>query len=175
MQLNSEEKRFLAFENVRIRQANEEDLQCIVELSKKLGKDESNMDSMISPSPSEFQNPKWILKNIKGENAAVFVAEINGKIVGYSLGWCSQPWAYKGRRGYICDCFIEKSYRRKGIGKSLIKMMIEWFAKKGVKCVEADVYSKNVPSLKLFKTLGFKEISKRLRLTVNESDKPRLP
>ncbi|MBS7607675.1 MAG: GNAT family N-acetyltransferase [Candidatus Bathyarchaeia archaeon] len=152
-------------ESLKIRRANESDLQQIVKLSEKLGKDESTMDSMVSPLPSEFQNPKWILKNIKGENTVVFVAETNGKIVGYSLGWISQPWSYKAKRGYICDCFVEKSHRRQGIGKALVKAMLEWFKDKGVECVEADIYSKNIPSLALFKGLGFKEVSKRLRLT----------
>jgi len=150
--------------NVKIRQASETDLQQIVKLSEKLGRDESAMDSMVSPLPSEFQNPKWILKNIKGENTVVFVAEADGKIVGYSLGWISQPWSYKAKRGYICDCFVEKSYRRRGIGKALVKAMLEWFRKKGVECIETDIYSSNIPSLTLFKNLGFKEVSKRLRL-----------
>ncbi|MEM0095356.1 MAG: GNAT family N-acetyltransferase [Candidatus Bathyarchaeia archaeon] len=152
-------------ESLKIRRANESDLQQVVKLSEKLGKDESTMDSMVSPLPSEFQNPKWVLKNIKGENTVVFVAETDGKIVGYSLGWISQPWSYKAKRGYICDCFVEKSHRRQGIGKALVKAMLEWFKDKGVECVEADIYSKNIPSLALFKGLGFKEVSKRLRLT----------
>lgn len=154
----------IAFAGIKVRRANEEDLQQIVKLSEMLGRDESTLDSMISPLPSEFQDPCWILKNIRGENAVVFVAEIEGKIIGYSLGWVSQPWSYKAKRGYICDCFVKKSYRRRGIGKALIKAMLEWFRSKGVECVEADVYSNNVPSLMLFKTLGFEEISKRLRL-----------
>jgi ribosomal protein S18 acetylase RimI-like enzyme len=154
--------------NVKIRHADEKDLEEIVRLSKKLGRDESAMDSMISPLPSEFQSPSWILKNIKGENTVVFVAEVDGKIIGYSLGWISQPWAYKSKRGYICDCFVEKSYRRRGIGMALVKAMLEWFINKGVECVEADVYSNNVPSLNLFKRLGFEEVFKRLRFTVNK-------
>lgn len=153
-------------EDFKIRRANESDLQQIVRLSEKLGKDESAMDSMVSPLPSEFQNPNWILKNIRGENTVVFVAEVEGKIVGYALGWVSQPWSYKSKRGYICDCFVEKSYRRRGIGTALIRAMLKWFGNKGVECVEADVYSSNTPSLTLFRNLGFKEVSKRLRLTL---------
>lgn len=157
--------------NVKIRHASEADLQQIVDLSEKLGRDESAMDSMVSPLPSEFQNPNWILKNIKGENTVVFVAEVDGKIVGYSLGWVSQPWSYKAKRGYICDCFVEKSHRRRGLGKALVEAMLEWFKNKGVECVEADVYSSNTPSLALFKGLSFKEVSKRLRLVLKTSNK----
>lgn len=47
--------------------------------------------------------------------------------------------------------------------------MLEWFIEKGVECVEGDVYSDNVPSLKLFKKLGFEEIFKGLRFTVNRA------
>lgn len=167
MPLKREKMHSATLEKVRVRHAGVEDLQQIVKLSKKLGKDESTMDSMISSLPSEFQKPTWILKNIKGENTVVFVAEVNGKIVGYSLGWVSQPWAYKGKRGYICDCFVEKTYRRRGIGRALIEAMLNWFVDKGVECVEADVYSSNTPSLMLFKGLGFEEVFKRLRFTVD--------
>jgi ribosomal protein S18 acetylase RimI-like enzyme len=157
--------------SLKIRHAEERDLQEIVKLSEMLGRDESTMDSMISPLPSQFQSPSWILKNIKGENTVVFVAETEGKIVGYSLGWVNQPWAYKKKRGYICDCFVEKSYRRRGIGKALVKAMIDWFKEKGVECIEADVYSSNIPSLILFRKFGFEEVFKRLRLTFSSKDK----
>jgi len=142
-----------------------EDVQEIVKLAGKLSQDESLKDSMITPS-SQFQDPKWILKNINRANAAVYVAELEGRIVGYALGWINQPWAYKGRRGYFCDCFVESPYRGKGIGKELAKAMIEWFKKNDVECVETDVYVNNRVSLRMFKSLNFKEIAKRLRLTV---------
>ena len=167
MPQNSKQSLDSTLSNVKIRQASKEDLEQIIDLSRKLGRNESVLDSMISPLPSEFQNPKWILKIIERKNAVV-VAEIEKKIVGYSLGWISQPWAYKGKRGYICDCFIEKSHRRRGIGKTLINAILSWFISKGVECVEVDVYSSNIPSLELFKKLGFKEVSKRLRFTVSK-------
>jgi len=117
---------------------------------------------------SEFQNPDWIIKNVRKENAAVFVAEDDGKIVGYSLGWIGQPWGYKGKRGYFCDCFVEEPYRRQGVGLALSKALIEWFKEKNVECIEADVYSGNEESLKMFKKLGFKEVSKRLRIILKK-------
>jgi len=155
---------------VIIRHAREDDLQAIIKLSEKLGKDESTADSMVSPEPSEFQNPKWILKNIKGQNTVVFVAELDGEVIGYSLGWISQPWSYKGKRGYICDCFVDEPYREKGIGKALVRAMLDWFTKRGADCVEADVYSGNIPSLAMFEGLGFKEVSKRLRFIIKRGD-----
>jgi len=152
--------------------AKPEDLQEVVKLAEELFQDESLRDSMIT-TPSQFQDPKWILKNINRENATVLVAELNGKIIGYALGWISQPWAYKGKRGYFCDCFVEKSYRGRGVGKKLIKAMIEWFKNNEVECVEADVYVNNPVSIKMLKSLGFKEVAKRLRFTV-KSEKARL-
>jgi len=154
---------------VKIRAAKPEDVQEVVKLAEKLSQDESLKDSMIIPS-SQFQDPKWILKNINRANAAVYVAELEGKIVGYALGWINQPWAYRGKRGYFCDCFVEGTHRGKGIGKKLAEAMIEWFKKNGVECIETDVYVDNQVSLKMFKSLNFKEIAKRLRLTLKPKE-----
>lgn len=94
------------------------------------------------------------------------MAELDGEIVGYALGWINQPWAYKSKRGYFCDCFVERTYRGRGIGKKLAEALIKWFKENGVECVETDVYANNQVSLRMFTSLGFKEIAKRLRLTL---------
>jgi ribosomal protein S18 acetylase RimI-like enzyme len=155
--------------NVKIRHADEKDLEEIVRLSKKLGRDESAMDSMISPSPSEFQSPKLdSLRTLKARTQLFLSPKLKEKLWATRLVGSASHGLTRAKEGYICDCFVEKSYRRRGIGKALVKAMLEWFINKGVECVEADVYSSNVPSLKLFKKLGFEEVFKRLRFTVDK-------
>jgi ribosomal protein S18 acetylase RimI-like enzyme len=166
MQVSSKEALPERFQvKAEIRRAVQEDVPQIVQLSRKLGIDESSKDPLISPV-SQFQEPSWVLKNINRETAGVFVAEVNGRIIGYALGWMGQPWGYKGKRGYFCDCFVEKKYRRHGIGLALARALLNWFKEKDVECVEADVYSENEASLEMLKKLGFKEVSKRVRLAL---------
>ncbi|MBS7658230.1 MAG: GNAT family N-acetyltransferase [Candidatus Bathyarchaeia archaeon] len=153
--------------SIIIREATPNDLLNIVKLAKELTISESNIDPMVNPF-SKFQDSEWILRNIKGDKTVVFVAEHNGEIVGYILGWVSQPWDYKSNRGYICDCFVKEKYRRKGIGAALCKAILNWFINRNVTCIEADVYSNNTASLEMFKSLGFKEVAKKLRLVIDE-------
>ncbi|MEM3695113.1 MAG: GNAT family N-acetyltransferase [Candidatus Bathyarchaeia archaeon] len=149
---------------VEIRKAGPEDLSAIVGLARELSKSESAMDPMVTPV-SRFQDPAWILKNIEKDNAAVFVATFNGEVVGYVLGWVSQPWDYKSERGYICDCFVRENYRRRGVGKALCQEILKWFRSRNVNCVEVDIYADNVASIELFRSLGFKEVAKKFRFT----------
>ncbi len=157
-------------QGIIIREATPKDLLNIVKLAKELIKSESDIDPMVNPL-SKFQDSEWILKNIKGDKTVVFVAEYNGEIIGYTLGWVSQPWDYKSSRGYICDCFVKEEYRRKGIGAALCKAILNWFINRNITCIEADIYSNNTASLEMFKSLGFKEIAKKLRLIIKDESK----
>jgi ribosomal protein S18 acetylase RimI-like enzyme len=147
----------------RIRKANQRDVQVIIEFAKKLSAKESTSDPMVMPV-SRFQDHDWLMKNILGENSIVFVAEREGTLVGYVLGWIDRPCDYRGKRGYICDCFVLEDYRHKGIGTGLCNAILEWFREKGVWCVESDVHPENHESIRMFEGLGFKEVSKRFRL-----------
>jgi ribosomal protein S18 acetylase RimI-like enzyme len=69
-------------------------------------------------------------------------------------------------RGFICDIFIEKKFRHKGVGEALIKNMVKWFKSKKIRDVELNVYSKNIKALKIYKHLGFKEFDKVMRLQI---------
>lgn len=148
---------------IAIRKACPEDLSAIVALARELSKSESTIDPMVAPV-SRFQDPEWILRNIEKDNAAVFVATFNGELVGYVLGWVSQPWDYKSERGYICDCFVKEGYRRRGVGKALCREILRWFKSKDINCVEVDIYTDNVASIELFRSLGFREVAKKFRL-----------
>lgn len=150
---------------VKIRRANERDIQVIMQFAKELSAKESTSDPMVMPV-SKFQDRDWLMKNILAENSIVFVAEREGALVGYVLGWIDRPCDYRGQRGYICDCFVSEGYRHKGIGTGLCNAILEWFREKGVWCVESDVHPENHESIKMFEGLGFKEVSKRFRLSL---------
>lgn len=54
----------------------------------------------------------------KNPNLSI-LAEENGTILGTALG------SFDGRRGYLQKVVVDKTYRRKGVGKQLVKKVIE--------------------------------------------------
>jgi N-acetylglutamate synthase len=76
------------------------------------------------------------------------LAEEDGKIIGSILG------SYDGRRGYIQKLVIDKTYRRKGIGKQLMLALIEKLHETGVLYIPLAVEPELLP---FYLSCGFKQ------------------
>ncbi|HXG30437.1 MAG TPA: GNAT family N-acetyltransferase, partial [Thermodesulfobacteriota bacterium] len=62
-----------------------------------------------------------IEKQIKEEDHFIFVAEEEGKVVGF----ISAEWQRWNNSVYIDSLYIDENYRRKGYGSQLLKRMIK--------------------------------------------------
>jgi len=70
------------------------------------------------------QQRDWIRRLLENERETIIVAEINGEVIGW-IGFQSENrkrMSHKGSFGMM----IRKNYRGKGIGKELIKALLEW-------------------------------------------------
>jgi len=145
---------------MRIRKATKKDLESLNKLQIGLAKYEAKLrKTLIDPEKVRKWYEKHYKKMIKKKNCAFFVAEVNGKIVGYILGGIETPThrhIYK-RRGYIHDAFILDEYRRKRVGKQLTQKLFKWFKSKGIKWIRVDAYTNNRVGINFWKKMGFKE------------------
>lgn len=83
----------------------------------------------------------------------IFIAEHDGKPVGYVYGMRSQVVP---EEGWIRQVAVIKDYQRKGIARELQKRCIDAFRKMdGVKYIELSVKPENTPAINLYKSLGF--------------------
>lgn len=98
-------------------------------------------------------------KNLKSKKCYYIVAEEKGKIKG--LGFAQSEIKDEGM---IENVYVDKRYRKRGIGKKIILELTDWLKKKKVKYIEIDVYFKNKPAIRLYKKLGFKPLSMIMRL-----------
>jgi len=81
-----------------------------------------------------------------------FVAEDNGKIVGSVFA--SQNGGY---HGYLYKLAVDSKYRRKGVATKLLEVVINKLRNKyKTDWIFTHIEKKNLPSLKLIKSLGFK-------------------
>ena len=145
---------------IEIRRATSKDLDFLHEMWKLLIKHESKIDPLINKNKSYFSKAKQEYKKSLKKNSKIFlIAEINKIPVGYIYGWIEKtPNTYKPRlRGYVCDAFIKKKFRGKGVGTKLTNEILKVFKSKKVSWIKLTVYSKNTNSVKIWRKLGFKD------------------
>ena len=87
------------------------------------------------------------------------VAEEKGKIIGFG-----QVWIKNKDTGITESVYVDRKYRKRGVGKDIMKEMIKWLKGKKLKYIESSAYIKNKPSVKLHENLGFKPFLVRMRL-----------
>jgi RimJ/RimL family protein N-acetyltransferase len=86
-------------------------------------------------------------------DAAVFVAEIDGQIVGrLSLARDTHPASL-----HVADLglMVDGSHRRQGVGRGLMEAAAEWARESGVSKLELHVFPWNTPAIALYESLGY--------------------
>lgn len=93
-----------------------------------------------------------------GRFSNVFVAEVEGKVVGFMLCRLKRVPAYMGGVlvGELSDMWIEAEARRMGIGDKLSRLALDWLRQQGAHSVEIQVLKDNEASWKLYERMGFK-------------------
>jgi ribosomal protein S18 acetylase RimI-like enzyme len=134
---------------------NKKDLFSILELYKKLG---NNNDSSIT---IEEVYKIWD-SNIENKNIKYFVAEENNKIIG-SLYICIIPNLSHNVKsiGFIENVITDEKYRKKGIGKKLMGMAIEYAKENNCYKVTLQSGIKREEAHKFYEKIGFNGGSKK--------------
>lgn len=86
-------------------------------------------------------------------DAVVFVAELNGELVGrLSLARDQHPAS-----GHVADLglMVDGRHRRQGIGRALMEAAAEWARESGVSKLELHVFPWNEPAIALYESLGY--------------------
>ncbi len=92
-----------------------------------------------------------------GRFSQVFVAEMEGEVVGFMLCRVKRVPAYMGGVlvGELSDMWIVERARRRGIGDKLSRLALDWLREQGVHSVEIQVLRDNQASWKLYERMGF--------------------
>ena len=150
----------------KIHRALTEDIGKIAELWLDFIQDPEGSDLNILPVEENKERWKKFAEGIITKNkGAIKFATIGENIVGYVFySWEDSPLKLYKKRGTIYDLFVKKSYRRRGIGKSLLLNAIKDLREHHVEIVQLTVKSDNSIAIRLYESLGFKEILKIMRV-----------
>ena len=121
-----------------------------------------------------------LLRGIKDDINASFLAEIEGKIIGIRICYAPDEWVNiknmdflsPGAWGveitevaYFKSLFIHGKYQKKGIGSKLSRLAINSLKEMGAKAIVAHAWKESPEnsSLKYLNKMGFKEVSEHKR------------
>lgn len=151
---------------INYRLATESDLPVIVSYYEKL--DDFFHEHGYNFPKLENVGQLWLesFQRTLGRYSIIFVAEIEGKVVGFMLGRVKRVPPYMGGMlvGEVSDMWIEPEARRLGIGEKLSELTIDWLREQKVHSVEARILEVNLPSTKLYTKMGFQPELRQYRL-----------
>ena len=137
----------------RVRAAEPGDAERLVELAREVGSEEEGWlitSGEWRSAPAERRYLKAIRRH---PDAAVFVAESNGGIVGrLSISRDAHPASE-----HVADLglMVSRGYRRRGIGLALMEAAERWARQSGVRKLELHVFPHNTPAIALYEKLGY--------------------
>lgn len=151
-----------------IRPAKAHDIDAIAELWESLVTYHHNLDSELPTASADgaYRYARRLLNHIDDPTARVYVAEIDGQVVGYVLGvivdLVPEMFTYDPS-GFLADIFVAESHRRSGLGRDLVNALSAWFAEKNLAYFEWHAAAQNPTALAFWRALGGREVMIRMR------------
>lgn len=119
-----------------------------------------------------------ILYQLDDPYAQTFVADHEGEVVGYVMGFMIDvlPEMFvQEQAGFLADIFVSPTWRGQGVGKALVKALREWFAGRGAAYFEWDVAAINREGIVFWRSMGGHDMMIRMRapIVLNLSTPPK--
>ncbi|RKD75612.1 ribosomal protein S18 acetylase RimI-like enzyme [Sinobaca qinghaiensis] len=98
----------------------------------------------------------------EGSNAHLFVADVDGAILGAAFMNISISLDKGGKYIWLNDLFVDKNHRNRGIAKKMLLKIIYWAENNELKGIELETGINNEATKALYNSLGFYDVvSKR--------------
>ncbi len=143
------------------RRATPSDAPALVELAESVGREDGRWILGTGPWRSVGDERRYLRSIQKHPDAAVFVAEDEGRIVGrLSLSRDPHP---ASRHVADLGLMVAESHRRQGVGTTLLERAVAWARAAGIAKLELHVFPWNEPALALYTSFGFEQEGFRRR------------
>ncbi len=113
--------------------------------------------STANTTPVTIEGRKSWFYDHEPDKHPIFVAEVEGKVV----GWCSLSVYRPGRSALRftaeISCYVDSNNQQRGIGRELVRRAIEVSPSLGIKNIVAVLIDRNESSRKMVEKLGFQQ------------------
>lgn len=131
-------------ENVRIRELQVADTDDICEIY-----------ASIVRKPVDVDFTALIEKHARTENDICFVAELDGKVIGFMISYILTFGFGIEKSAWIATLGVDPEYMGQGIGERLAREIFKLYKQMGINRVYTSVRWDSTDLLSFFKTLGF--------------------
>ena len=144
-----------------VRPATPHDANALVELAESVGREDGRWILGTGPWRAVADERRYLRTIQRHPDAAVFVAEDGGDIVGrLSLSRDPHP---ASRHVADLGLMVAESHRRHGLGTALLSQAVEWARASGVRKLELHVFPWNEGAIALYEAVGFRQEGYRAR------------
>jgi putative acetyltransferase len=144
-----------------VRHATPADADALVELAESVGREDGRWILGTGPWRSVGDERRYLRTIEHHPDAAVFVAEDVGRIVGrLSLSRDTHP---ASRHVADLGLMVSESHRRQGVGTMLLDQSVTWARASAISKHELHVFPWNEPALGLYESFGFEREGHRKR------------
>lgn len=113
---------------------------------------------------------KRVLDASRERHGAVLVAEVRGAVAGFVCWWMmtiANPMTTLTECAYVADLAVLAAYRRRGLGRALLRAAEEDALRQGATTIRIEVLAANGPARDLYDVEGYRPLelllTKRLR------------
>lgn len=138
---------------VVIRRATPGDAAALAELGREVSSEPEAWLITDGDWRSVGEERRYLRATRRSDDAAVFVADSGGEIVGrLSLARDTHPASH-----HVADLglMVAAPFRRHGIGRALLDQAVEWAREVGIEKLELHVFPYNEPAIRLYEQFGF--------------------
>ncbi|WP_297796197.1 GNAT family N-acetyltransferase [uncultured Eudoraea sp.] len=141
-------------EEISIRPAIISDLEILLNFEQELIKAERPYDETIRKDPVCYYDLK---RMILDNEVAVFVAEVDNRVVSCGTAIVKQARPYLNHKEYVNFGFMYTlpQYRGLGINKLILNALRTWSLSRGFHEMRLTVYRDNIPAIKAYEKAGF--------------------
>jgi ribosomal protein S18 acetylase RimI-like enzyme len=152
---------------MKVRLATIEDLKVVFEMNRSLFKHDSEFDKhLVIDWPAGHEGKEYFSARIIDDDKACFVLESGAEVIGYIAGSLAADSTRNGLVASLDNMFIQKDYRRQGLGSFLFTAFKEWAVTKSVDRISVSAYSGNERALNFYRSTGFQSLAETLEVEI---------
>ena len=131
------------------------DTVTIRKLQKEDGHEISRIYAAITRQPVDLDFKRVVEGHADRNNEACFVAEREGKVVGFMISYILTAGFGMPKSAWIATLGVDPDFMGEGIGASLAEEIFKYYKAQGIENVYTSVRWDSSDMLSFFKTLGF--------------------